>query len=518
MAATIRQRTFTDPVKARELGELARDIQLQLDAIQKRIDSINREIGFGSPVDLTPSSTNDDGTSEDAARADHVHGMSGFASSASLANHHAQHAPGGSDALATAAAGTIQPDDSAAEGSAASFARSDHKHAIVAATAGAITPGDSAAEGSATSFARSDHQHSVPAFGTPGTIAPDDTASGGSAATFARSDHRHAITADTPGTIQPDDSAAEGSAATFARSDHRHAIVAAAPSQGVGGGNTEGSSTSFARADHDHKLRETGGPTDLDIGAIAGGQVLTRNGTQIIGTDLFTSSGIWFPDCPPASPSSYDDEFAVAGSGAPSGWTEFDQNGTVVVTTADGFLQLSITSNATKQIAGVYKAMPTEAEWFAWARVALQGAGSVANQLEGGLFVCQDIVGSPTTADFSTAGCTLSGTSNTLSVQKQSWTAYNAAGAVAGTVAAPPDSYMGIGYDGTNLTCWWSSHGISWIRVVTAAKPFTPVYVGLYGLATNSNAGFARFDFFRVAIGTGVSSSLTRDITRGKRI
>lgn len=80
--------------------------------------------------------------------------------------HAASHLPGGADALTAAAAGAIQPDDSAAEGSAASFARSDHKHSIVAAAAGAATPGDSAAEGTATSFARSDHKHSLPAFGT----------------------------------------------------------------------------------------------------------------------------------------------------------------------------------------------------------------------------------------------------------------------------------------------------------------------------------------------------------------
>lgn len=68
--------------------------------------------------------------------------------------------------------GTILPDDAAAEGAAATAARSDHQHAITAAVAGAATPGDAAAEGSATSFARSDHKHALPAFGTgAGTFA-----------------------------------------------------------------------------------------------------------------------------------------------------------------------------------------------------------------------------------------------------------------------------------------------------------------------------------------------------------
>ena len=91
----------------------------------------------------------------------------------------------------------------------------------------------------------------------------------------------------TPGTIQPDDTAAEGTATSVARSDHVHAIVAAAPAQGIGGGNSEGTATSFARSDHNHTIRETGGPTDLAVAAIADGEVLRRSGTSIVGTPPF---------------------------------------------------------------------------------------------------------------------------------------------------------------------------------------------------------------------------------------
>lgn len=61
------------------------------------------------------------------------------------------------------------------------------------------------------------------------------------------------------------------------------AISTAAPSQGVGGGNTEGTATSLARSDHGHTIRTTTGPTDLTVGAIADGQVLARSGTTIVG-------------------------------------------------------------------------------------------------------------------------------------------------------------------------------------------------------------------------------------------
>jgi len=55
--------------------------------------------------------------------------------------------------------GTIAPDDTAAEGTANTLARSDHKHAIVAAIPVAV--GTVLAEGTGTSFARDDHVHDL---------------------------------------------------------------------------------------------------------------------------------------------------------------------------------------------------------------------------------------------------------------------------------------------------------------------------------------------------------------------
>jgi len=62
------------------------------------------------------------------------------------------------------------------------------------------------------------------------------------------------------------------------------ALSTAAPSQGIGAANAEGSATSFARSDHDHTVRTTTGPTNLTVGAIADGEILSRSGTTIIGT------------------------------------------------------------------------------------------------------------------------------------------------------------------------------------------------------------------------------------------
>ena len=59
-----------------------------------------------------------------------------------------------------ATANTIQPDASASAGTAQSFARSDHRHAISADVAVAL--GSTAAEGTSQSFARADHVHPFP--------------------------------------------------------------------------------------------------------------------------------------------------------------------------------------------------------------------------------------------------------------------------------------------------------------------------------------------------------------------
>ena len=120
----------------------------------------------------------------------------------------------------------------------------------------------------------------------PGTvIQPDDAAATGTADTFSRSDHKHAIVTATPTNIVPDDTAQEGTATSFARSDHVHGISGFASAQGIGGGNSEGSASSFARSDHDHTIRETGDPQDLTVGAIPDNFALIRSGTSIIGVN-----------------------------------------------------------------------------------------------------------------------------------------------------------------------------------------------------------------------------------------
>jgi len=80
--------------------------------------------------------------------------------SGSPGTHASTHLPAsGYDALTCGTTGTISPDDSASEGTADSFARSDHTHAITCGIPSDV--GDANAEGSSSSFARQDHVHAT---------------------------------------------------------------------------------------------------------------------------------------------------------------------------------------------------------------------------------------------------------------------------------------------------------------------------------------------------------------------
>lgn len=116
---------------------------------------------------------------------------------------------------------SIDPDDAASIGTAtARYALQDHQHAIVTDAAVGLNGGSANGEGTAASFARSDHTHAIANGGTPSTITPDAAANQGASTSLARSDHTHAIAADVPVALGA--TAAEGTSNSFARADHVH--------------------------------------------------------------------------------------------------------------------------------------------------------------------------------------------------------------------------------------------------------------------------------------------------------
>ena len=264
------------------------------------------------PVDTTKSPASI-GTSGEPARADHKHdvstaapaatgvstaGTEGTASTLARSDH--SHVSNTAPATVTKATAAI--------GTSGEPARADHKHDVSTAAPDATGVSTASAEGSATTLARSDHSH---ASNTAPVAVTKAAAVIGTSGEPARADHKHDVTTAAPAVTGVSTASSEGTATTLARSDHshqsntapvnitksaavigtsgeparadhKHDVTTAAPSTGIGAGNSEGVATTLARSDHDHLIRESGGQ-NLSLGAIADGEVIRRTGTTIAG-------------------------------------------------------------------------------------------------------------------------------------------------------------------------------------------------------------------------------------------
>jgi pectin methylesterase-like acyl-CoA thioesterase len=211
----------------------------------------------------------------------------GTVNGVTVEGHASRHNPGGTDALALGTPVAVQIGASAAEGSAASLARSDHQHGVTAGTPVAVGTANSA--GSGTDGVRANHvhdhgsqstatHHAVCTTGANGFMSSTDktkldgVATGatntpltstapvnvtkaaavvGVSTEAARQDHKHDITTGSPVAAAIGDTQAEGTATSLARSDHRHAVSAGTPVS-VGTANAEGAAATFARSNHVH--------------------------------------------------------------------------------------------------------------------------------------------------------------------------------------------------------------------------------------------------------------------------
>lgn len=123
--------------------------------------------------------------------------------------HAARHLPNGSDPIASAAGITISATTSNAIGTANSFARSDHGHAVLTGVVSTQLPAQANAAGTSANLARADHIHNIP-VATPVSVGSANAE--GSAASFSRSDHVHAHGDQAGGTLH---AVATGSVAGF---------------------------------------------------------------------------------------------------------------------------------------------------------------------------------------------------------------------------------------------------------------------------------------------------------------
>lgn len=224
------------------------------------------EVGALAGTSGTPSAANPYVTDSDARNTD----------ARTPTAHAASHQHGGSDEVATATPGANAIPKADGSGTLDSWVT----HLALTAAAPADVTKAAAVVGVATDAARADHKHDV-STAAPAAAGLGTTSGEGVATTLARSDHTHQ--ANTAPVNVTKAAAAIGTSTEPARADHKHDVTTAAPTTGIGGGNTEGVSASLARADHDHTLRTTTGPTDLTIGAVGDGQVLSRSGSTIVG-------------------------------------------------------------------------------------------------------------------------------------------------------------------------------------------------------------------------------------------
>jgi len=227
------------------------------------------------------------GTSEKAARADHVHAIPTAAPVTQTPNQ--SNAAGSSASLAradhvhdipTAAPISQTPDNSNSDGSATTFSKSDHVHDIPTGVASGLDSTSTNTQGSAAAFARQDHTHHV-ASGTPVTQSTDQANAAGTSPNFAKADHVHNIPTDVPVQANADGTDLQGSSTKFARADHKHDIAVATPvTQNTDQANAAGSSSGLARADHVHNI-----PTDVPIQANADGTDLQGSSTKFARAD-----------------------------------------------------------------------------------------------------------------------------------------------------------------------------------------------------------------------------------------
>lgn len=194
-------------------------------------------------VDVSATSTNDEGIGNSFSRSDHAHALdiTSFIAQ-TITNGDTTHAPSGDvvfDALALKASTTH-----------ASTHLPGGSDALTTAAAGTIAVGDAAAEGAGVSFSRSDHQHALPSPAAPENVTKA-AASAGVATTVARADHKHDASTAAPVTLA------------------------------FGGANTEGVSTSLARADHVHQLPATPAGTVLSYSQVVGVTSGPTNNTAV---------------------------------------------------------------------------------------------------------------------------------------------------------------------------------------------------------------------------------------------
>ena len=168
-----------------------------------------------------------------------------------IETHGSRHLPNGADPLTTAAPDvTLSATTTNLVGTANSFARSNHVHAISTGTPVGLDAGAVNLPGTSSGLARADHVHAI-STGPAVTLTATSTNATGSGLPLARADHTHAITTGPAVTLDAATTNTTGSGSALARADHTHTITTAVPVN-ISTNNSIGTSAGLSRADHVH--------------------------------------------------------------------------------------------------------------------------------------------------------------------------------------------------------------------------------------------------------------------------
>jgi hypothetical protein len=213
---------------------------------------------------------------------------------------------------------------------------------------------------------------------------------------------------------------------------------------------------------------------------------------------------IWMPDAPPASAGSADDEFADNSGGVPSGWTEMDPDGHIVITENEQGVRME--KDSTAQFVGMYKAIPA-GDFTIWTK--LHFGSEHPAQVLADIALWEDATN--TSGDIVSYGYD----SNNDTIHRYLWNAYNSFGSSNDAVNPfyrAKTWYFRVRRNGTTYSFDYSYNGIIWNQRASGSLSFTPQHMGLGAYAVTATQ-WVEWSFFRyVASDIGVNG-----VAKGKR-
>lgn len=249
------------------------------------------------------------------------------------------------------------------------------------------------------------------------------------------------------------------------------------------------------------QIDETGGPTTLDIAAIADGEYLRRSGTDIIGDTPSGGTGKFDPDDPPGSPNAADDEFNddtnMSGpvNGLDAKWAWRNQSTATITFPHIGNAKLTIPASASASYRILEQAVAAGNFSFA-CKCSLQA--QAADFAGVGLVVIDR-----TNADFYLMGIEahVIGTANpVLSIINQRWTSPTVFSAIlnAAHLTGSNVIYFRIDRVSTTINFYYSFDGLAWIFMGTLTDTVNVNGVGI-AVSEQNNTGLTAgwFNWFR---------------------